>query len=66
MDLYLLSGSELVNDGITRESSFTTGSERHVLFSVANVTKGGIYFCYIRNSSYLSVTADTYGKFSCI
>ena len=64
VDLYHLSGSELVTDGITRESSFTTDSERHVLFSVDNITKGSIYYCYIENLSYLNVTTDTYGGFS--
>ena len=61
VELKYASGNILVTDGITRESSSTSDSERQVIFSVDSVSPGVTYYCYLVGTAYLDINANTYG-----
>ena len=62
VELSYASGNELFTDGITRQSSSTSDSERQVIFSVDSVSPGVTYLCYlVTGTASLDITANTYG-----
>ena len=56
-----MSGNQLNHNGVVRALSSQDNFKRHVQFTVDRLIHGDFYFCYL-GSSYLRVTADTYGK----
>ena len=64
VQLIYLDGNILVADGISKESSSTSGLERQVSFSVDSVNPENVYYCYLEDNAFLSFTADTYGMFN--